>query len=419
MNSWGVYFLGFVGKYGYDRILKVLGRHVRDFVNGLDNLHEYLRFSYPKVQPPTFFCQEESATGVTLHYRSENLMEVHALVFSFRLSTVFPDLDGKKINDAFLLARPLVDHPHNRFHKVYSILIFQLYFVHLPLSLIVFVYMGRMESLSAMFKTGLYINDLSMHDSSRDLVLAGTQQSEELKRALIQVPALKKMLHITPLSVARRLLINSKSSKLEESMKMLDYEMKKTDDLLYRMIPKPVAKRLRKGEPVFPDVTILFSDVVGFTRICSHITPLQVVSMLNTMYTLFDTLTNLLPCKVETIGDAYMVVAGAPEKTKYHAHNICDMALDMVRSIDHLKDPSNGNNIQIRVGIHSGMVVAGVVGHKMPRYGLHGDTVHTASAMESNGKEMHIQLSSATYEHLKGSHFIFERRGTITIKVGV
>eukprot|EP00062_Callorhinchus_milii_P007173 gi/632948512/ref/XP_007889638.1/ PREDICTED: soluble guanylate cyclase 88E-like [Callorhinchus milii] len=77
MNAWGVYFLGFVGKYGYDQILKVLGRHVRDFVNGLDNLHEYLRFSYPKVQPPTFFCQEESATGVTLHYRSKRKGYLH------------------------------------------------------------------------------------------------------------------------------------------------------------------------------------------------------------------------------------------------------------------------------------------------------------------------------------------------------
>ncbi|XP_030595951.1 soluble guanylate cyclase 88E-like [Archocentrus centrarchus] len=526
MNSWGVYFLGFVGKYGYDRILKVLGRHVRDFVNGLDNLHEYLRFSYPKVQPPTFFCQEESATGVTLHYRSKRKgylhyamgqlrqmgkqfydTDIHVEVLSeqmigdyshvtmrlnfdnsayryimkedeeeqeilpitsdfffevfpfnivFRqdmvvhnvgsgLATVFPDLDGKKINDAFLLARPLVEftwnmiisHPNNLFEIISKepvkrernlqnrkseclianameswgdgsrCLKLKGQMRYMPeWESIIFLGTPVMESLSAMFKTGLYINDLSMHDSSRDLVLAGTQQSEELKRALIQE--------------------QKKSSKLEESMKMLDYEMKKTDDLLYRMIPKPVAKRLRKGEPavntceVFPDVTILFSDVVGFTRICSHITPMQVVSMLNTMYTLFDTLSEKHRVfKVETIGDAYMVVAGAPEKTKYHAHNICDMALDMVRSIDHLKDPSNGNNIQIRVGIHSGMVVAGVVGHKMPRYGLHGDTVHTASAMESNGKEMHIQLSSATYEHLKGSHFIFERRGIITIKGNV
>ncbi|XP_077589088.1 soluble guanylate cyclase gcy-31-like isoform X3 [Stigmatopora nigra] len=602
MNSWGVYFLGFVGKYGYDRILKVLGRHVRDFVNGLDNLHEYLRFSYPKVQPPTFFCQEESATGVTLHYRSKRKgylhyamgqlrqmgkqfydTDIHVEVLSeqmvgeyshvtmrlnfdnsayryimkedeeeqeilpitsdfffevfpfnivFRqdmvvhnvgsgLATVFPDLDGKKINDAFLLARPLVEftwnmvtdvtlggafflpnsaaewrrcvwwkaraptrndpgvlstrplvcfqiisHPNNLFEMMSKEPVKRERNLHnrvqnsdyenanrsadVDVELMAFqsiigddykdgnsanameswgdgsrclrlkgqmrympewesiIFLGTpvMESLSAMFRTGLYINDLSMHDSSRDLVLAGTQQSEELKRALIQE--------------------QKKSSKLEESMKMLDYEMKKTDDLLYRMIPKPVAKRLRKGEPavntceVFPDVTILFSDVVGFTRICSHITPMQVVSMLNTMYTLFDTLSEKHRVfKVETIGDAYMVVAGTPEKTKYHAHNICDMALDMVRSIDHLKDPSNGNNIQIRVGIHSGMVVAGVVGHKMPRYGLHGDTVHTASAMESNGKEMHIQLSSATYEHLKGSHFIFERRGTITIKGNV
>lgn len=146
--------------------------------------------------------------------------------------------------------------------------------------LLLLLFFPRMESLSAMFKTGLYINDLSMHDSSRDLVLAGTQQSEELKRALIQVRHARKScslfsmwsahlslcLQPNVVSLCRseaRLLPDhagvkcslfwvqeqKKSSKLEESMKMLDYEMKKTDDLLYRMIPKPVAKRLRKGEP--------------------------------------------------------------------------------------------------------------------------------------------------------------------------
>ncbi|XP_078280574.1 soluble guanylate cyclase 88E-like [Rhinoraja longicauda] len=445
MNSWGVYFLGFVGKYGYDRILKVLGRHVRDFVNGLDNLHEYLRFSYPKVQPPTFFCQEESATGVTLHYRSKRKGYLHYAMGQLQqMGKQFYDTDIQVVvlseqlvgDYSYVIMRLNFDNSAYRysqkedtddqemlpftsdvFFEVFPFnIVFRQIFCCLRLKgqmryvpeweSIIFLGTPVMESLGAMFKTGLYINDLSMHDSSRDLVLAGTQQSEELKRALIQE--------------------QKKSSKLEESIKMLDYEMKKTDDLLYRMIPKPVAKILRNGDPsvntceVFPDVTILFSDVVGFTRICGLITPMQVVSMLNTMYTLFDTLSEKHRVfKVETIGDAYMVVAGVPEKTNSHAHNICDMALDMVQSIGHLKEPSTGNNIKIRVGVHSGMVVAGVVGHKMPRFGLYGDTVHSASAMESNGKEMHIQLSSATYEHLIDSPFIFEQRGTITIKGNV
>lgn len=124
---------------------------------------------------------------------------------------------------------------------------------------------------------------------------------------------------------------------------------------------------------VFPDVTILFSDVVKFNEICIHITPMQVVDMLNEIYIVFDTLSEkhnvykvgrrrgagasraqprlTLRCaQVETIRDAYMVVAGVPNKTTFHAHHICDMALDMLSSIDHLKDPSTGDNIQIRVG---------------------------------------------------------------------
>lgn len=126
---------------------------------------------------------------------------------------------------------------------------------------------------------------------------------------------------------------------------------------------------------MFPDVTILFSDVVKFNEICIHITPMQVVDMLNEIYIVFDTLsekhnvykvgpagarlqprprphlTSMLDsAQVETIRDAYMVVAGVPNKTTFHAHHICDMALDMLSSIDHLKDPSTGDNIQIRVG---------------------------------------------------------------------
>ena len=125
-----------------------------------------------------------------------------------------------------------------------------------------------------MFNTGFYINDLSMHDSSRDLVLVGNQQSSELKLALDQE--------------------KQRSKSLEDSMKKLDIEIKKTDQLLYQMIPKKIADRLRSGEPamniceVYPTCTILFSDVVGFTTTCSQLAPMQVVAMLNEMYTKFD-----------------------------------------------------------------------------------------------------------------------------------
>ncbi|XP_013784010.1 soluble guanylate cyclase 88E-like, partial [Limulus polyphemus] len=261
----------------------------------------------------------------------------------------------------------------------------------------------EMRDLDSMIQTGLYINDLSMHDFSRDMVLAGQQQSAELKLALDQEL--------------------QKSNQLEESMKKLDIEMKRTDELLYQMIPKQVADRLRKGEAAvdtcqdFDCVTILFSDVVTFTEICSRITPMEVVSMLNSMYSMFDQLTEKHKVyKVETIGDAYMVVSGAPDLDKKHAENICDMALDMVNVIGGLKDPSTGQSLRIRVGVHSGMVVAGVVGLKMPRYCLFGDTVNTASRMESTSEALKIHISEKTKEQLNDNEWDISDRGTITVK---
>lgn len=100
---------------------------------------------------------------------------------------------------------------------------------------------------------------------------------------------------------------------------------------------------------MFDSVSILFSDIVTFTEICSRITPMEVVSMLNAMYSIFDTLTERNSVyKVETIGDAYMVVAGAPDKDANHAERVCDMALDMVDAITDLKDPSTGQHLRIR-----------------------------------------------------------------------
>lgn len=293
--------------------------------------------------------------------------------------------------------------------------------------MIMFLGTPVMPDLTSLISTGLYINDLSMHDFSRfdyfcwhtviisiyilcifrqftfrDLMLAGTQQSVELKLALDQE--------------------QQKSKKLEESMRKLDDEMRRTDELLYQMIPKQVADRLRRGEnpidtcEIFDSVSILFSDVVTFTEICSRISPMEVVSMLNGMYSIFDTLTERNNVyKVETIGDAYMVVSGAPEKDQNHAEKVCDMALDMVEAITDLKDPSTGTHLRIRVGVHSGAVVAGIVGLKMPRYCLFGDSVNTASRMESTSTAMKVHISETTKE-LLGPNYKLTDRGEIEVK---
>ncbi|GAB6030014.1 hypothetical protein CHUAL_005705 [Chamberlinius hualienensis] len=535
-ESMGLFFVDFVGQYGYDRVLSVLGRNVRDFINGLDNLHEYLKFSYPRMKAPSFFCENENQYGLTLHYRSkrkgyvyytmgqikavgkkfyntdvtitvlkeellfdtehvtfqlsfentaflrtikseiraEQLIPVQSHLFfaifpfcivfgndmiirniGHSLHAVLPDILGQKVTDCFVINRPLIDfnwktvllRTNNIFelitiepipkskpdekagrtkqrvkrgsiaddrdsltdedenegdHRSCLTLKGQMMYMT-DWNCIIFLAVPLMQDLNALVNVGLYINDLSMHDFSRDLMLAGTQQSVELNLALDQEQL--------------------KSKRLEESMKKLDEEMKRTDELLYQMIPKAVADRLRNGEPavatceVFDCITILFSDVVNFTEICSRISPMEVVSLLNSMYSIFDKLTSRHQVyKVETIGDAYMVVSGAPEKNYDHAHKVCGMALDMIRSIGEVREPSTGDSIAIRIGVHSGTVVSGVVGLKMPRYCFFGDTVNTASRMESTSQAMRIHISESTKVLLNDAIFETIERGTIAVK---
>ncbi|XP_064326645.1 atrial natriuretic peptide receptor 2 [Phalacrocorax carbo] len=218
--------------------------------------------------------------------------------------------------------------------------------------------------------------------------------------------------------------IHNYARNLKEKTEDLKRERQLAEDLLHQMLPKSVAKQLRKCQKVeaenYDQVTIFFSDIVGFTSIAASCTPLQVVEMLNNLYVCFDTrIESYDVYKVETIGDAYMVVSGLPERngTK-HADEIAKMSLDLVAAVRQVVIPHMPmGKLQLRAGIHTGPCVAGVVGYKMPRYCLFGDTVNTASRMESTSLPQKIHISSATYDALlTDDAYEIELRGDIEVK---
>lgn len=524
----GYYFVAFAAQYGYGDVLALLGRELRDFLNGLDNLHEYLKFSYPRIRAPSYFVDNETPQGLMLHYRSKRrgfttytmgqlkavaetyykidmaievkeseikfdtvhvsfqltfdnktkaivnsdlvreearlpavsssvLFEIFPFIMVFgedmsiqtigrSLSQILPNLPGQKMTEIFDVVRPLIefkfDNILSRSNNIFELMTNepidvllktggasggdddgdddeenlmeedvdrslhlkgQMHFMA-DWNVVMFLCSPALKDIEQLASSGLYVCDLSMHDFSRDLLLASSQQSNELKDALSAEV--------------------EKTKAMEESMSKLDTEMRRSDELLSQMMPKSVAVKIKEGASavdtceIYEMVTIVFNDIPMFGDICAQCDGMQIVNMLNSMFGMFDVLSDKNKVyKVETVKDCFVGVAGAPERTKNHAELIMDMAMDMRDVVQFVKDPRPGTDghIKIRLGSHSGQVVGGIVGNKCPRYCLFGDAMNTSSRMMSFGQEQNIHVSGAVKALLPASYTVKER-GKVTVK---
>nr|BAK23251.1 soluble guanylyl cyclase beta-1 subunit [Gryllus bimaculatus] len=276
--------------------------------------------------------------------------------------------------------------------------------------LMIFLCYPSVVNLDDLTRRGLFISDIPLHDATRDLVLMSEQFEADYK--------LTRNLEVL-------------TDRLQQTYRELESEKQKTDRLLYSVLPVSVANELRHRRPVparrYPCVTLLFSGIVGFGALCAANTDplgvMKIVCMLNELYTAFDVLTdprkNPNVYKVETVGDKYMAVSGLPEPCDEHARCIARLALDMMDLAGDVK--LDGEPVKLTIGIHSGEVVTGVIGHRMPRYCLFGNTVNLTSRTETTGQQGRINVSEDAYRYLcrpsnADPQFHFEYRGPITMK---
>ncbi|MEM6530506.1 MAG: adenylate/guanylate cyclase domain-containing protein, partial [Chloroflexota bacterium] len=194
----------------------------------------------------------------------------------------------------------------------------------------------------------------------------------------------------------------------------LEEEHQRSEQLLLNIMPAPVSERIKDGEQVIADeheaVSVLFSDLVGFTRYAAQVTPKALLELLNEVFSTFDSLTEVYGLeKIKTIGDSYMAVCGLPVANPHHATAAVDMALAIVDAMNDI-NASRNLNFGLRVGVHSGPVVAGVIGVKRFAYDLWGDTVNVASRMESTGENGKVHISEETANLLPATYILTPRQ---------
>ncbi|XP_077535704.1 soluble guanylate cyclase 88E-like [Haemaphysalis longicornis] len=501
-------FVRFFSHYGYDQLIRASGRHLRDFLAGIDNLHHQIRFSYPRMRSPSLQLLREHRDGALLMYRScrrglhfylvGQLVQVADTFYGMRLQvrvlsqrstpdgaqallrlnfdngaftlseqrrlraqerTSLPDLSwtsllrlfpfgmlvdrdlrllwlghrlrtmfgqgqaacpGRPVRELMRLHRPALALTWENLLDIQKMvvelecifpeqsptrqLLLKGEMRHLQESdVILFLGVPLLSGLDELQMAGLYLEDLCIHDMTRDIVLAGWQHGANLEVSYREQ--------------------ERKSRTLEENLVRLDAWRLRGDELLYSMIPRSVADRLRRGaDPVntcesFDSVTVLFSELVNFPAACRHLSPMQVVSWVNATFSLFDLITDRYHVfKVETVGQVYMLVSGAPERREDHAEQVSAAALEMLFAFQGKRQPFDEQGTFLRMGIHSGPVAAGVVGLKTLRYCLFGDTVNTAARMQTHGENGRIHISDSCHKLIRNKGFVTEARGKIEVK---
>ncbi len=199
----------------------------------------------------------------------------------------------------------------------------------------------------------------------------------------------------------------------------LNEERMRSEKLLHNILPATIAQRLQGGEEViaevFPEVTVFFSDIVGFTELSSRLGPHETVNLLNTLFGTFDDLVERHGVeKIKTIGDSYMVVGGVPNRDPLHCQHVADFALDAISFVRNFSS-AYPSAIEMRMGIHTGTVAAGVLGKKKFSYDLWGDVVNLASRYESSASPNNIHVSEAVKIRL-ADDFAFSDGGNVELK---
>ena len=246
-----------------------------------------------------------------------------------------------------------------------------------------------------------------------------TQAHMDLSALHPMLISLMRTVNMVLATLSVLLILNVFDREVLKTEGYLVQERERSDRLLHAVLPQKIANELRQNDRMIadrhPEVSVLFADIAGFTPWASKQDPEVVVSLLEKIFSRFDAIVSRLGAeKIKTIGDAYMVVSGAPDPRQDHAHIIARLALALLNEIKAIRQET-GIDLDVRIGVHTGSVIAGVIGAMRFSYDIWGDTVNTASRMESHGQAGRIQMSQQTQERL-GNDFITIERGVIDVK---